>query len=146
MKKIKFITLLAITLITVFSCKKSKIDKNLDGTWNLSELVIDNNNQVTNTTLVLLEFSAVSKGEGSVGIIFHSSTSTNKSVGTVTIDKKYKTMRAVILNQGNNHTYEGEFNVDKTNFELDGTFTDANGTSHSLRIRGTKLNDEVFLL
>lgn len=138
MKNLKLISILCLILITAGSCKKSKIDKNLDGTWNLSELIVDGYNEVTTNTSFKLEFSNIDKGEGDVTLIATDAQGSYYTLGTVVIDKKYETMKMSFIETGYSTFLEGDFTVDKTSFECTGTFSDSTGDVLSMRIKGTK--------
>lgn len=138
MKTKQLIFILSILLISISSCKKRKIDKNINGTWELSELIIDGYNEVTTNTSISLEFSNVEKGEGNVTMIAVDAQGTYYTLGTLTIDKKYETMKATFVEPGWTTNYDGDFTVDKTTFEFNGNYSDSSGDVLVMRMKGTK--------
>jgi hypothetical protein len=138
MKNVKLICILCLTLVTAISCKKSKIDNNLNGTWQLSELIIDGYNEVTTNTSIQLEFSNVEKGEGNVTMIAKDAQGTYYTLGTLEIDEKYETMKATFVEPGWTTYYDGDFTVNKSSFEFNGTYSDSSGDVLAMRMKGTK--------
>ena len=135
MKRTPLILILSIILISFSSCKKKKIDKNLNGTWALSELIIDGYNEVTVNTSITMEFSNVEKGEGNVTIVSTDAQGSHYDLGTITIDDKYEKMQMTIPTG----ILDGDFTVDETTFEYNGTFTlIPNGDVLTMKMKGTK--------
>lgn len=138
MKKKYFLGLLIILLLVISSCKKRKIDTNLNGAWLLSELTLDGLNEVTPNASFTLEFTDVEKGEGTVRLISIDSQNTYITSGVVTVDKKYKTMSMTLNDAGYTIHMDGSFDVTEYLFTLTGTFSNDAGNTYVLSIKGVQ--------
>lgn len=136
MRTIKIIFIGVFVLILTSACRKKKIDENLNGTWILSELIIDSYNEVTSNTSISIEFSNVEKGEGVITLISKDNQGTYYTVGSLKIDKKYENMTATFVESGWTTIYDGKFTVDESSFELIGTHSDSGGDNLTLKIKG----------
>lgn len=137
MKKIIGVFILSSVLLV--GCKKSKIDKNLDGTWILSELTISGFNEVTVNTSHSLEFSNVDKGEGSVRLISTDAQGVYIESGTVSINKDYDHMSITLNDAGWVSNLDGDFTVDESSFSLTGTYSNSSGNSaEPVSVKGFK--------
>ena len=137
--RITKILLLVLTIALVgVGCKKRKIEKNLNGIWNLSGLFINGENNVTQYTSYQLEFTGVKKGEGRVNLIATDSLGTYIDTGVVFINDDYNTMKMTFIGDGYTMNMEGSFDVDKSNFNMNGEFLDSNAGTGPVRIKGSK--------
>jgi hypothetical protein len=60
------------------------------------------------------------------------------TLGTLEIDEKYETMKATFVEPGWTTYYDGDFTVNKSSFEFNGTYSDSSGDVLAMRMKGTK--------
>lgn len=136
MKRIFY--LIPLLAFFVIGCRKSKIEKNLNDTWAMTEIIVGTDNLVSSGTSVKMEFSTIKKGEGGVTFTVTDSQGTYYSTGSLQLDKKYEQMTVTIVSNGVTTIFDGEFTVDESKFELTGTYSDSYGDNLPLKMKGYK--------
>src|SRR3989338_7400491 len=132
----KFLFMSVISLLAFSSCKKGKIEKNLDGSWSLNGFYIDGVDQVSNNSTYSLEFANIDKGAGEE--FFYSSNATSGTTvmtGTCALNDDYSRIHIVLAGAGSAYDWDLALEVDKAKIRMTGDGT-SNGVVHTILMEG----------
>lgn len=138
MKKYIYILLIGISLI---SCKKAKIEKNLEGTWVVESMFEDGYNYISEITSITLEFSNVDKGSGNITLNGIEDGDLFVYTGTIVLNDDYSEM---VVTVGTNSpdldwVWDTNLTVDKEKLSLDGLSSDGEGAlTHTFLLKAKK--------
>lgn len=110
MKKFAFI--LVGTSISFLSCKKAKLEKNLEGNWTAATFVEENDQYVDENSSVQLEFKNIDDGNGDLIFKLTEDMILYTYPGTFTLNNDYSKMDATV--ETNDPAVDWVWNVDIT--------------------------------
>jgi len=124
MKSLLYIS--TILLLTVSSCTKNQIEKNLAGDWTISNYSLVGVNQVNGNNQYTLTIHNLADSEGEITLKHDDlgSTSTYYYVGEFTLNEDHTHMNATMSSGGLTLIWDVDVEVDKTLLKLTGEQTD----------------------
>lgn len=131
MKRILGLIILSSTLLFV-GCKKRNIRNNLEGTWTLSVLAWDGDNEVSQNSSHSLEFKNVEKDGGDIVLHTVESGTTYTASGTFTFNKDHTELDATLIDGTYQLHWEVDLTVDESNLTLSGISNDNVGSPQSV--------------
>lgn len=127
MKKLGLFLLLFVALSNV-SCKKRKIEKNIEGVWILSQFYLDGTNQVTANTSHSIEFKNVDDGKGTMVLYTSDNQGSYTTFGNFELTDKHEKIKATLIDGTYHHYLNGTITVTENTVEINGTSSDNNGS------------------